>query len=232
MKRTTILFDLDGTLLPLEQKTFTKECFDLMHKKLSPFGYDMDVLYNCMNAMISNDGTKTNEQALMDKVFEIRGEKANIEKHLFDEFYATDFNLVRKVCGYDKKANETIKKLKEKGYKLAIATNPLFPRIATEKRIAWAGLDINDFELVSTYEDFHFCKPDERFYEEFVIKLGVDAHECLMVGNDAVEDMVAERIGMKVFLLTDCLILDKKTNIDNYPKGDFDELLDFIEKIS
>ena len=231
MKITTILFDLDGTLLPLEQDKFTKECFNKMHKKLSPLGYSMDDLYDCMKAMTSNDGTKTNEQALMDKVFEIRGEKAESEEHLFNEFYAHDFDEIKNVCGFDGRANEVVKKLKEQGFVVAIATNPLFPRVATEKRISWAGLDLADFNLVSTYEDFHYSKPDVRFYEEFAKKLGVKPEECLMVGNDAVEDMVAEKVGMKVFLLTDCLICDEKTNIEYYQKGNFDDFLKFVDRL-
>ena len=33
-------------------------------------------------------------------------------------------------------------------------------------------------------------------------KLNVSPEECLMVGNDVSEDMIAETIGMKVFLIT------------------------------
>ena len=230
MKISTVLFDLDGTLLPLDQKKFTEECFNQMHKKLAPRGYSMDDLYDCMKAMTSNDGTKTNKQALLARVFEIRGEKFEREQHLFDEFYADNFDIIKNVCGFNSRANEVVKKLKEKGYVVAIATNPLFPRVATEKRIKWAGLDVTDFDLVSTYEEFHYSKPDVRFYEEFVQKLNIKPEECLMVGNDAVEDMIAEKIGMKVFLLTDCLLQDDKVDVSKFSRGDFDKLLEFVDK--
>jgi len=31
------------------------------------------------------------------------------------------------------------------GFRVALATNPIFPAIATEKRIRWAGLTPEDF---------------------------------------------------------------------------------------
>ena len=49
-----------------------------------------------------------------------------------------------------------------------------------------------------------------------------------MVGNDAYEDMVAQKLGMKVFLLTHSLINDKDIDISIYPNGDFDDLRDYI----
>ena len=52
-----------------------------------------------------------------------------------------------------------------------------------------------------------------------------------MVGNDTGEDMVAKNTGMKVFLLTDCLI-NKTDSPENYPHGSFPELMKFISELS
>lgn len=46
-----------------------------------------------------------------------------------------------------------------------------------------------------------------------------------MVGNDVSEDMVAKRVGMQVFLLTDCLINKENRDISLYPNGSFEELV-------
>ena len=57
--------------------------------------------------------------------------------------------------------------------------------------------------------------------------------ECLMVGNDVDDDMVASELGMKVFLLTDCLINKNGLDVNAYPNGSFDQLKDYIiEQIS
>ena len=52
-----------------------------------------------------------------------------------------------------------------------------------------------------------------------------------MVGNDVSDDMVARELGMKVFLLTDCLINKEDADISEYPNGSFEELIDYIGNI-
>ena len=66
---------------------------------------------------------------------------------------------------------------------------------------------------------------------EIAKKLGLEPHECLMVGNDVRDDMIAETLGMKVFLLTDCLINIKNVDISKYPQGSFESLKEFIEQL-
>ena len=68
------------------------------------------------------------------------------------------------------------------------------------------------------------------YYREILEKIGLEASECMMVGNDVKEDMVAKELGMKVFLLTDCLINSSNEDISEYPNGGFSDLLDFIKK--
>ena len=115
--------------------------------------------------------------------------------------------------------------------RFALATNPIFPAVATENRIRWAGLKPEDFEFYTTYETCRYCKPNPKYYEDIVEKLGVSAEECLMVGNDVTEDMIAETLGMKVFLLTDCIINKENKDISVYPHGGFEELIDYLKKI-
>ena len=114
---------------------------------------------------------------------------------------------------------------------MVLATNPLFPKVATESRIRWAGLNPDDFEIYTTFETSHYCKPNLDYYREVLNELQVSAEECLMIGNDVSEDMVAEKLGMKVFLLTDCLINKKETDISVYPHGDMDALFRFIDAL-
>ena len=49
-----------------------------------------------------------------------------------------------------------------------------------------------------------------------------------MVGNDVGEDMIAQQLGMKVFLLTDCIINKEEKDIAKYPQGSFEELKEYI----
>ena len=136
---------------------------------------------------------------------------------------------MKAVCGCNPLAADTVHRLKKAGFRVALATNPIFPAIATESRIRWCNLLPEDFELYTTYENIDYCKPNPEYYREVAGKLGVAPEECLMVGNDAEEDMVAQTVGMKVFLLTDCLIQKEGTDISGYPQGDFEQLNQFID---
>ncbi len=231
-----VLFDLDGTLLPMDQDVFVHDYFKRISTKLAPHGYNpkqlIDTIWRGTAAMIKNSGEKCNEAVFWDVAVSVYGEKILADKRLFDEFYETEFDRVKAVCGYNPKAKDTVGKLKEMGYKIALATNPIFPERATRWRINWAGLKPSDFEFYTTYENINSCKPNPAYYIEVAKRIGINPQECLMVGNDVGDDMVAESVGMKVFLLTDCLINTKGEDISKYPKGSFDELMDYIMKNS
>ena len=233
MKPKMILFDLDGTLLPMDQDVFVKAYFGALAKKLADHGYEPQKLVQSIwtgtKAMIKNDGSKKNEQAFWDTFAGIYGEQVRDEIVYFDEFYAQNFDGVQASCGFNAQAEKTVRALKEAGYRLALATNPIFPSVATEKRMLWAGLDKADFELYTTYENSRYCKPNLKYYEDILTALGVRAEECLMVGNDVGEDMVVANMGLKVFLLTDCLINRDGKDVSVYPHGDFSDLLAFVE---
>ena len=140
--------------------------------------------------------------------------------------------LLSTSCGYNEKAKETIDKVKNMGYRVVLATNPIFPKTATEKRLKWIGLSPKDFELCTTYENTSYCKPNIKYYEHILKEIGLKAEECLMVGNNAIEDMIASTLGMKVFLLTDCLINREDKDISNYPSGSYDDLIKYIKSLS
>lgn len=230
-----ILFDLDGTLLPMDQEDFIKAYFGGLSAKMVPHGYEPEALIKAVwkgtGAMIKNDGSVTNDKVFWDSFVETFGEGVFSDIEKFDEYYVTDFDNVKNVCGYNEKAGKTVNALSDMGFKLALATNPLFPPIATEKRIKWAGLDRGKFELVTNYENSSYCKPNLDYYHEILDKLDAKPEECLMVGNDVGEDMVAKELGMKVFLLTDCIINKKNEDISKYPNGSFDELLKYAKKL-
>ena len=236
MSIKTVLFDLDGTLLPMDQNIFVKTYFGLLAKKLAPHGYDSEKLIGAVwagtGAMVKNDGTKKNEEAFWDKFCKIFGNDAKNDLPLFEEFYAVDFAKVQASCGYDPKAAETVKALRSMGMRIALATNPIFPAIATEQRIRWAGLETSDFELYTTYENSRFCKPNLDYYKDIMNTLGVEPSECLMVGNDVDEDMIAEKLGMKVFLITACMINKSEKDISLYPQGDFSDLVSYANKVN
>lgn len=230
---TTILFDLDGTLLPMDQDIFAGAYMKGLGATAAPLGYEPKSFVKGIMAgtvaMVKNDGAQANEKVFWNTLAEIVGEQIKSQTDIFDEFYRTDFQKVREVCEFSPKAVEVIKTAKDRGFRVVLATNPLFPAMATESRIRWAGLEPENFEFFTTFENSSYCKPNPNYYREVCSKIGVKPEECLMVGNDVSDDMVAEQLGMKVFLLTDCLINKENKDISQYPNGSFDELIAHIE---
>ncbi len=233
MRFKAVLFDLDGTLLPMDQDVFVKAYFVGLTKKLAPFGFEPQMLVKAIwkgtEAMILNDGNASNESVFWDAFAAIFGEEVRKYEPTFSKFYEQEFQNVKNVCGFNEKSAEVIKYLKDNGITVALATNPIFPEIATKSRINWAGLCADDFSLITTYENSNYCKPNPKYYLEIAEKLNINPTECLMVGNDVGDDMTAEKAGYNVFLLTDNLINKKEENISVYKNGSFKELMEFLK---
>ena len=230
-----VFFDLDGTLLPMDQAVFVNTYFSYLVKKMAPYGYEPKKLISSVwggtKAMVKNDGSCKNEEAFWNFFAGIYGEESRGHIPVFEEFYEREFQKAQEVCGKNPKALEAVQLAKELGARVILATNPLFPTVATHSRIRWAGLRPEDFELITTYENSTTCKPNPAYYQEILAKTGLKAEECLMVGNDVEEDMVAETLGMKVFLLTDCLINAKEKDLSVYPQGGFLELMAYLKSL-
>ena len=231
---STVMFDLDGTLLPMDNDEFTRGYFKLLAAKLAPYGYEagplIDGIWSGVAAMVANDGSRTNEEAFWARFAQVLGDRVFEHRPVLEEFYAVDFKAASRFCGFNPAAAETVRRARAMGLRTVLATNPIFPAVATESRTGWAGLTPGDCELYTTYENIGWCKPNPEYYRELLRRLECPAEECLMVGNDAKEDMIAQSVGMKVFLLTDCLINKEEADLSAFPQGGFDELLDYIQR--
>lgn len=225
-----VLFDLDGTLLPMDQDVFVEGYIKLLTVRMAKRGMEpkrlVQGLWAGTGAMVSNDGGRTNEQVFWE-VFASLCPVTREDREEMEDFYRTDFQRARVLCGFTPKAAETVKMLVSRGLRIALATNPVFPRTATESRVRWAGLEAGDFELITTYENSRYCKPSPLYYAEIAEKLGLAPSETLMVGNDTADDTGAVGVGMDVFLLTPCLI-DRDGSLQNWPHGDFGALREYI----
>lgn len=235
MKIKAVLFDLDGTLLPMDQDVFVATYFGALADKLSGYGYDKEaltaVIWRGMKAMMKNTTDRTNETLFWEAFSDTYGDRGRQDIALFEEFYEKDFPRVQKAVGFDERARDTVALVKSLGYRVALATNPMFPKTATYQRTTWAGLDPDDFEIISTFEDFTRCKPNPEYFNELLSKLHLTPDEVVMVGNDAIEDMAAAKLGIPVFLLTHSLVNRKGIDLSDIPHGDFDDLAAWIRAI-
>ena len=228
----TILFDLDGSLLPLNEEKFIVEYFGGVAKRFAS-QYDqykmMQALWAGTLAMMNNDGKVTNKEAFwMTFSSLINGDDQKLEEEILN-YYQNGFEKVKVATSPNPYAPKIIEVLKKKNYQLVLATNPLFPKVATAERIKWAGLEEDDFDLITTYEDNYFCKPKTEYYLGILKRIGRKPEECLMVGNDVEEDMVVEEINMATYLLTECLINPKGKDIKLYNHGNLEDFYNLVQ---
>ena len=231
-----IFFDLDCTLYYLDEKNFVPVYFDAIGKKAVEIGYDYETILHAMydgSVNISNsDGIKTNEQLFWEAFEKITGPLSKEDRAKFDSYYDEKFDALKYMSKRVDGINEVIKSLKEKGYVLVVATNPVLPMIAQSIRMNWAGLNKNDFALITSYEEFHFSKPDPRFYLELVNRFNTKSEDCLMVGNDVRGDIIAAKeAGLHVFLINAYASNHYKDDVSNIPQGDFADLLKYIDSL-
>ena len=237
MKLKAILFDLDGTLLPMDNDEFVKLYFGLLAKKAIGWGYNpetiVDGIWKGTKSMIVNDGSRLNVDAFWDTFDQMMEKDTRADMKKFDSFYTNEFHQAKAGTGENPYAVEAVKLAAEKAELVVLATNPLFPPCGVETRMGWVGLKSEDFALVTNYENSHFCKPNPAYYQEIMEKLDLKPEECLMVGNDMDEDIIPTKsLGMKNFLLTDSLLNRSGKSLDEADAhGTFAELLVYLKEL-
>lgn len=231
----TVLFDLDGTLLPLFQDDFVKVYFGALCKKLAPLGYQPDdtvkAIWAGTKAMVKNDGSRPNVELFWEVFRGMLGELPDA-KPLCDEFYTNEFDGVRSVLKYAADRRALIERLKAAGLQLVLASNPVFPTDAFKTRLRWVGLEYTDFSYMTDYSNSSFCKPSPEYFREIADKLSLDPAECLMIGNNVTEDMVAAKAGMNVFLVPEFLENPNELDYSAFPQGTLNDAVEYALQLA
>jgi len=213
-----VLFDLDGTLLDIDIDYFLARYFEEMARMAALNGYpepevfvrqiliSTDVMIKDENPAISNEDVSMQHFFSSLPVDEVQ------TRAFFEELYRSGFPRLHKYCSAFDGIRQMMTDLFASGARVVVATNPVFPRQAIQMRMDWAEVGHFPFDLITSYEVMHYCKPNALYYREITDYLGIDPTACLMIGNDREEDLAAGLIGMKTFLVEDRLI-DRGTAI-------------------
>lgn len=230
-----VLFDLDGTLLNIDMDYFLKHYFRKMVELAAEMGYKegnrlVDQVWRSTEVMIADlNPESSNEEVFMNDFCQNWPYSPEEITFFFERYYQECFPRLEGFCSPFPGIPDMVRYIMEKELKVVIATNAVFPMSALQDRIRWAGLGHYDFELVTSYELMHFCKPHVQYYEEIAERIGVHPEECLMIGNDTGEDLPAGKIGMKTFLMEDMLI-DKGSSHQPDWRGRLPDLFEFVRK--
>lgn len=235
MHYKAILFDMDGTLLPMDQDAFLHGYFKLLYKKLARFGLDSHAFGQNMlagvAAMAKNDGTQTNEARFWDIFCHLTGQSREVLNAECLPFYQNEFHQAKQFTSENPLAKEAVQTARQKAEYVILATNPMFPMVGQETRMGWVCLKPEDFDLVTAYEDECFCKPNPMYFTSICQRLNLRPEECLMIGNDEKEDMyAATQAGLHCWLITDCRI-PCAAHPWNGPMGTFAETLEMLKQL-
>lgn len=228
----TFLFDLDSTLLQMNQDEFVEAYFKSIARYSYTLGYNpkefMEIFNKAAYAIIKNDGSMTNE----DRFWMVIKEKytdIDFLKKSFDHYYRNEFHELKDHIHKTYHPYELIKYLKDKGYRIILATNPVFPKVATEERMKWAGLSVDLFDDITTYENSRYCKPNHLYYLEILNKYSLKEEDCIMVGNDIDDDFSDLPNGIGAYFIKDYSINRKNKEI-TIPSFTMDEFLKYIKE--
>lgn len=230
--KKTVMFDLDGTLLPFVQDEFIKLYFGGLCKKLAPLGYDPEgvvkYVWKGTGAMIKNDGSRKNFEAFWE-TFRAAFPGLPDAQPLCDDFYTKEFDAVKACLKRVPNHKPMIERLKNAGYDVVLATNPIFPRSAQLTRMAWVGLSESDFLYITDYDNSSFCKPNPDYFKSILEVTGASAADCVMVGNSVEEDILPSKaLGIESFLVTDFIENPNGVDIGAFRQGSIEDAERFL----
>lgn len=231
-----IMCDLDNTLLPLvTQEKFVDIWFRDVAKKFYEHNLNQAIGLNAMNegsrAMVFNKGQKLNIDVFYEVACGHSGFTREQLEAVMNDYYATTFDNVREIARENPYAPEIARLMRKKAEYAVIATMPMFPLEACDKRLSWVGLSASMFDLVTTCDNSSACKPSTQYYAQILEDFGVKPQEALMIGNDVREDMEpCEQLGIDTFLVTEHLITHNLP-YRRFRQGNYPVLIDFLKRL-
>ncbi|HRY37481.1 MAG TPA: HAD family hydrolase [Smithellaceae bacterium] len=199
----TLLFDLDGTIIDISKKAkilFYVRAFQRFKNYFNPVSFYFS-FWKSMHHVRANNTERSNYNVFIERMAQLGRTTPQIIDSLASEMVEKDFQSLGDFFKPVHGAREAIVLANELGYRLVLATNPVFPRKTVLYRMEWAGLMPDDFLFITSSEDMNRCKPSVEFYDRLLTRLDLKPERCLMIGNNPADDLPAHDIGIRTFLV-------------------------------
>lgn len=204
--KLTLLLDLDDTLLNTNQDVFIPAYLQALTANFAPH-LDPTAVGRALMTSTAVMNQSEDSSRLLREVFEdifcpqLGLGKDEFDSHI-DEFYSRVFPTLQSVTSQNPHAKPFVDWALSQGFRIVIATDPLLPRAATWHRVRWAGLDPEQFDLITTFDNSHFSKTHTAYYAEVLGLIGWQDGPVLMVGNDMERDILpAKKLGLATFFV-------------------------------
>jgi FMN phosphatase YigB (HAD superfamily) len=191
-----ILIDLDNTLIRNPDLGFAIEFLRRSDEYFGArWGYNgfSRVFRRALREMSSDTRSPdmTNSVFIVSLIAQYSGISAREVSAGLRDFYADVHPLLRSCVRPVQGAAELLSLLRETGYAVVIATNPIYPLEAILQRLSWGNLPNreDDYAFVTHAANMHFAKPDRAYYAEILARIGVEPDEALMIGDSIKNDI-------------------------------------------
>jgi FMN phosphatase YigB (HAD superfamily) len=206
-----VLLDLDNTLVLYDELEYYKAYFNTLNEYFSHDFSAEDLRTRVINgtmALRENRGGKSNLDCFLEVFARGCETKTAALWERFMDFYREVYDAIPVAVTLPDGLQDALARLRRTRLKLVIASNPIFPVIAQEKRLRWGNLEPAWFHQFTHMENMHHVKPAADYYRQACELIGEAPATCLMVGNDPVNDMAASRAGLATYLTTDADAID------------------------
>lgn len=230
-----ILFDLDGTLLRVQMLDFIPRYIaglaECCREFAKPKKFER-VMLGAIRELIrdNGDGQMTNEQRIYATLQEQLAIPEMALRDSFRKFESDQLESLQDLVHPVPLARKILGECQQYGVPLVLATNPVFPEFMIQARLRWGNLADIPFQHLTSFENSCYCKPQAGYFREIVDQLGLAPERCLMVGNDANQDLSAAAIGIRTFLVDTWAVEREGTSWPCEQRGDHGALQLFLQQ--
>jgi len=197
-----VLFDLDGTLLDMDGDAFLEDYIDKLADFLHPWivkeRFTSALWSAAVGALASGHSGQSNRDVLIKSLSDTLSVDPQPLRDHIDQFNETRSALVMPGGHPRNGARRAVEAAHVLGMKIAVATTPIYGLPVVMDRLARADVADMPWDLIAS-DSFCSTKPYPAYYHEVANFLGVNPDQCLMVGDDAFNDLAARATGMATY---------------------------------